>query len=85
MFESCNSIEELNRERLELIRSGNPSVLVNKEYAKKKALLLSNQDKGFKKLHFIGVPVIESTELLTGISNAWWEPDEPYRMYIEEA
>lgn len=84
MFEQCNTLEELNRERIESIRSGNPSMLVNKEYAKRKAVLLSNQDRSHKKLRFVSVP-LPTLETIIGVDNAWWEDENPYRIYIEEA
>lgn len=48
MFESCSDLASLNEERILAIRSGVPSVQVNKEYARRKAELLSNQSVGFR-------------------------------------
>ena len=52
MFESCSDLASLNEERILAIRSGVPSVQVNKEYARRKAELLSNQSVGFKRVPF---------------------------------
>lgn len=84
MFEKCTNMESLNKERIELIRGGNPSIVVNKEYAKKKALILSGHERGFKKLTFVSKKVVPQEELVVGIDNVWWEDDEPYRIYVEE-
>ena len=84
MFENCTNLESLNKERIELIRSGNPSIVVNKEYAKKKALILSGHERDFKKLNFISKKVVPQEELITGIDNVWWEDETPYRIYVEE-
>ena len=83
MFEDCKSLEDLNHSRIELIKSGIPSVVVNKEYAKRKALILSKQDRGFKKLRMVKVELPELEEVL-GIAGASWSDEQPYTLYVED-
>lgn len=83
MFEMCTDLSLLNEERINLIRSGNPSILVNKEYAKCKASLLSGQERDFKRIPFYPVP-IPTVERVFGITNAYWEDDDPYTLFVEE-
>lgn len=59
MFDGCKSMAELNEARIEAIRSGNPAILVNKEYAKRKALLMSSESRDFKRVAFFPVPLPE--------------------------
>lgn len=40
MFESCSDLASLNEERILAIRSGVPSVQVNKEYAREKGRVI---------------------------------------------
>lgn len=74
MFENCNSMADLNKARVEAIKSGNPAVLVNKEYARRKALIISGEGRGFKRVGFVPVPLPE-VEITAGINFAYEEGD----------
>lgn len=82
MFETCTSLDDLNRERVEAIRSGHPAVAVNKAYAKMKASILANQSRSFKKLSFVEVP-FPDLESKVGIDNVSWDDTDPYTLYVE--
>lgn len=70
MFDNCNSMAELNEARIEAIKNGNPAILVNKEYAKRKALIMSTESRGFKRVAFFPVPLPE-LEYQAGINFAY--------------
>ena len=82
MFEDCNTMDELNRQRVEAIKSGHPAVLINKAYAKRKSMLLSGGDRAFKKLVFVSKP-IPDPEVVIGIDNVSWDDANPYTLYVE--
>lgn len=84
MFESCNNLDELNRLRLEEIRNGNPAAVVNKEYAKRKTILLSTQQLDYKRLRFVTKAVVPKVENLVGITDVYWDETDPYKVYVEE-
>lgn len=83
MFESCSDLASLNEERILAIRSGVPSVQVNKEYARRKAELLSNQSVGFKRVPFFPVPVKELQQIIS--IDATWLDEDPYTLIINES
>lgn len=70
MFEDCKTMSELNQARISALRDKSPAVLVNKEYAKRKALLISGENRDFKRIKFVPVPILES-EFVTGIDFAY--------------
>lgn len=83
MFENCVNMTELNMSRLEAIKCGTPTVIVNREYGKRRAFLLSSQERTFKRVPFYPVP-LPKLDLMTGIENAYWDESDPYRLIIEE-
>ena len=83
MFESCSDLASLNEERILAIRSGVPSVQVNKEYARRKAELLSNQSVGFKRVPFFPGPVKELQQIIS--IDATWLDEDPYTLIINES
>lgn len=83
MFESCSDLASLNEERILAIRSGVPSVQVNKEYARRKAELLSNQSVGFKRVPFFPTPVKELQQIIS--IDATWLDEDPYTLIINES
>lgn len=82
MFESCKDLASLNEERIRAIRSGVPSVQVNKEYTRRKQELLSSQSESYKRVPFFPAPYIEALEVVA--INASWEDEDPYTLYIDE-
>lgn len=83
MFELCNDLSQLNAERIAAIKSGNPSVIVNKEYARRRAVLLSTQERTFKRIPFYPV-AIPTLPMIVAMPNVYWEDEDPYRMIIIE-
>lgn len=83
MFESCSDLASLNEERILAIRSGVPSVQVNKEYARRKAELLSNQSVGFKRVPFFPASVKELQQIIS--IDATWLDEDPYTLIINES
>lgn len=83
MFESCSDLASLNEERILAIRSGVPSVQVNKEYARRKAELLSNQSVGFKRVPFFPALVKELQQIIS--IDATWLDEDPYTLIINES
>lgn len=83
MFESCSDLASLNEERILAIRSGVPSVQVNKEYARRKAALLSNQSVGFKRVPFFPAPAKELQQIIS--IDATWLDEDPYTLIINES
>lgn len=83
MFEQCNDLSALNEERINLIRGGHPSVVVNKEYARRKASLLCAQERGFNRIPFYPVPLPE-VQKHAGILNADWSNEDPYTLVVTE-
>lgn len=83
MFESCSDLASLNEERILAIRSGVSSVQVNKEYARRKAELLSNQSVGFKRVPFFPAPVKELQQIIS--IDATWLDEDPYTLIINES
>ena len=83
MFESCSDLASLNEERILAIRSGVPSVQVNKEYARRKAELLSNQSVVFKRVTFFPAPVKELQQIIS--IDATWLDEDPYTLIINES
>ena len=83
MFESCSDLASLNEERILAIRSGVPSVRVNKEYARRKAEVLSNQSVGVKRVPFFPAPVKELQQIIS--IDATWLAEDPYTLIINES
>lgn len=69
----------LNKARVSEIKSGTPAILVNKEYAKRKSLLLTSDARDYKVVHFTPVPVLEP-EVNIGVDFAYEE--DPYTIQI---
>ena len=82
MFENCNTLDDLNRSRIEAIKNGELPVIVNKAYAKRKALILDGQTRGFKKLIFIKKPVPVAEDYTIGFKFDW-DDDDQYKLYVE--
>lgn len=83
MFEQCKDMASLNEARVSEIKSGTPAVLVNKEYAKRKAILLNTENRGFKRVSFVSVPVIEP-EVIIGVDFAYEEDAHTIQVITEK-
>lgn len=82
MFEKCKDIAELNQERIAMIRSGNPAVVVNKAYAQRKADLLSTQTRGFTRVPFYPASASEPEQIIA--IQATWTQEDPYTLLVYE-
>ncbi|MCM1441267.1 MAG: hypothetical protein NC131_18990 [Roseburia sp.] len=67
-------MSELNEARINAIKSGNPAVFVNKEYARRKSLIISGESRGFKRVRFVPVPLPE-IDMSMGVDFAYEDGD----------
>ncbi len=82
MFETCKTVAELNKARIDAIYSGESALLVNKEYGKRKLELLTGSSGGYKAVEYHKLDIPEQGPEQVAIKTAYWVDNDPYTLYV---